>query len=137
MCIKTLFGAVENIICRDRQKPRIHAATHAGEILRTARIHALGPGSVAFTTINIGPGRAIDHRIGRLARDHVRNFHGVADIERLPIVSNNFVAERTAMLNARTSNQTTRSRNENLVNRRPQFRIELDSSRETRDRDGS
>jgi hypothetical protein len=41
------------------------------------------------------------------------------------------------MLNARTSNQTTRSRNENLVNRRPQFRIELDSSRETRDRDGS
>jgi hypothetical protein len=42
---------------------------------------------IGFTTVHVGPGRAIDHGIGSITHDRALNRTSVSDIERLVIVT--------------------------------------------------
>src|SRR5688500_14366268 len=88
--------------------------TTAREVFGTERIDLLRLPGIAFTTVNIGPGRAINDRIRTLFCNFGLDCRSVCDVECLVVVTQDLVAVGRTVCDERAADQPTRSCYEDL-----------------------
>jgi hypothetical protein len=98
LSVEPRLGAVEDVISGDCYKNALRFFACPREILRPSGIRCKSSLAIGFTSIDVGPGSAIDHEVRLVRENRLPHEAAIGDVQIFVPVRKNLIAGMGTML---------------------------------------